>query len=62
MHPGDWGATLSSLLAHEGLPENTMPRAVSLPNAPLAYSPPLEDAAVPDATWIAATVRAMLEK
>ena len=63
-HPeyGGWGATLISLLAQEGLPENTMPRAVSLPNAPLAYSPPLEDAAVPDATRIAATVRAMLEE
>ena len=62
VHPGGWGATLISLLAQEGLPENRMPRAVSLPNAPLAYSPPLEDVAVPDATRIAATVRAMLEE
>ena len=62
VHPGGWGATLISLLAQEGLPETTMPRAVSLPNAPLAYSPPLEDAAVPDATRIAATIRAMLQE
>ena len=40
VHLGGWGATLISLLAQEGLPENTMPRAVSLPNYPLAFSPP----------------------
>jgi hypothetical protein len=62
VQPGSWGATLISLLAQEGLPENTMPRAVSLPHAPRVYSPPLEHAAVPDATRIAATVRVMLEE
>lgn len=59
VHLGGWGATLISLLAQQGLPENTMPRAVSLPNAPLAFSAPLEDAAVPSAERIADAARAV---
>jgi pyruvate dehydrogenase E1 component beta subunit len=62
VHAGGWGATLISLLAQEGLPTRTRPRAVSLPDAPLAYSPPLEDAAVPSAERIGAAVRAMVEE
>jgi len=57
VHPGGWGATLISLLAQEGLPENSMPRAVSLPTMPLAFSQPLEDAAVPSVERIAAALR-----
>lgn len=62
VHPGGWGATLISLLAQEGLPENTLPRAVSLPNVPLAFSPVLEDAALPSAERIAAAVRAVVQE
>jgi pyruvate dehydrogenase E1 component beta subunit len=62
VHLGGWGATLISLLTQEGLPENTMPRAVSLPNYPLAFSPPLEDAAVPSAERIAAAARAAVRE
>jgi len=57
VHPGGWGASLISLLAQEGLPENSMPRAVSLPNMPLAFSQPLEDAAVPSVERIATALR-----
>jgi pyruvate dehydrogenase E1 component beta subunit len=62
VHAGGWGAALISLLAQEGLPENSMPRAVSLPNVPLAYSPPLEDAAVPTAARIADAARAAVRE
>jgi len=62
VHAGGWGATIISLLAQEGLPENTMPRAVSLANAPIAFSPPLEDATVPGAERIAAAVRAVVSE
>lgn len=57
VHGGGWGATLISRLAQEGLPENSLPRAVSLPDAPLAFSPPLEDAALPSVERIAAAAR-----
>jgi len=62
VHPGGWGATLISLLAQQGLPRNTRPRAVSMPDAPIAFSPVLEDAAVPDAERIAAAVRALVHE
>jgi pyruvate dehydrogenase E1 component beta subunit len=62
VHAGGWGATLISLLGQEGLPENSIPRAVSMPNAPIAYSPPLEDAALPSAARIAETVRAAIRE
>ncbi|HWE62883.1 MAG TPA: transketolase C-terminal domain-containing protein, partial [Chloroflexota bacterium] len=59
VHQGGWGASLISLLAQEGLPENSIPRAVSMPNMPIAYSPPLEDAAVPSVDRIAEAARAL---
>jgi pyruvate dehydrogenase E1 component beta subunit len=62
VHVGGWGASLISLLAQEGLPENTIPRAVSMPNAPVAYSPPLEDAALPSAERIAEAARAVVRE
>ena len=62
VHPGGWGASLISLLAQEGLPENSMPRAVSLPNMPLAFSQPLEDAAVPSVERIAAALRDVVQE
>lgn len=60
VHAGGWGATLISLLVQQGLPRKTRPCAVSLPDAPLAFSPVLEDAAVPDAERIAAAVRTLI--
>jgi pyruvate dehydrogenase E1 component beta subunit len=62
LHAGGWGASLISLLAQEGLPENSIPRAISMPNAPIAYSPPLEDAAVPSAERIAEAARAVVRE
>ncbi|HEY8285859.1 MAG TPA: transketolase C-terminal domain-containing protein [Chloroflexota bacterium] len=62
VHAGGWGATLISLLAQEGLPENSIPRAVSMPNFPIAFSPPLEDAAVPSADRIADAARAVVRE
>jgi pyruvate dehydrogenase E1 component beta subunit len=62
VHAGGWGATLISLLAQEGLPENSIPRAVSMPNYPIAFSPPLEEAAVPSAARIAEAARAVVRE
>jgi pyruvate dehydrogenase E1 component beta subunit len=62
VHAGGWGATLISLLAQEGLPENSIPRAVSMPNYPIAFSPPLEEAAVPSAARIADAARAVVRE
>ncbi len=61
-HAGGWGATVISLLAQEGLPETTMARAVSMPHVPLAFSAPLEDAAVPSAERIAAAARELVQE
>jgi acetoin:2,6-dichlorophenolindophenol oxidoreductase subunit beta len=61
-HHGGWGATLISLLAQQGLPRNTRPCAVSVPDVPLAFSPVLEDAAVPDVERIATMVRALIHE
>src|SRR5260370_30361653 len=47
--PSGLVATLISLLAQQGLPRNTPPRALSMPHAPIAFSPVLEDAALPEA-------------
>lgn len=58
VHAGGWGATLISALAQEGLAWRAHPRAVSMPDAPLAFSPPLEDAAVPSVERITAALRA----
>ncbi len=62
VHLGGWGATLISMLAQEGLPENTMPKALSLPNFPLAFSPPLEEAALPSVAGIADAARAVVRE
>jgi pyruvate dehydrogenase E1 component beta subunit len=62
VHAGGWGATLISLLRQEGLPENSLPRAVSMPNYPIAFSPPLEDAALPSAERIAEAARAAVRE
>lgn len=57
-HAGGWGATLISHLAMESTRWKTPPRAASMPRAPLPFSPPLEDAAIPGVERIAAAVRA----
>jgi acetoin:2,6-dichlorophenolindophenol oxidoreductase subunit beta len=62
LHAGGWGASLISQLAQQGLLGFTRPRALSLPGAPIAFSPPLEDAAVPDVAQIVATARALVQE
>jgi len=60
VHAGGWGATLVSRLAQEGVAYASPPRVVGLADDLLIpYSPPLEDAIVPDAETIAAAVRAV---
>jgi acetoin:2,6-dichlorophenolindophenol oxidoreductase subunit beta len=55
VHPGGWGATLVSRLWLEGATLSAPPRVVGLPDDLLIpYSPPLEDAIIPDADSIAA--------
>lgn len=59
VHAGGWGATIISELTMGGAGWRSAPRAVSLPaDIPIAYSPPLEDAALPTAQSIAAAARA----
>jgi pyruvate/2-oxoglutarate/acetoin dehydrogenase E1 component len=58
VHAAGWGATVISRLAMEGVPVDAVPRAVSLPDDLLiAYSPPMEDATIPDADAIAQAAR-----
>jgi pyruvate dehydrogenase E1 component beta subunit len=58
VHAGGWGATLISELTIAGAPWGTPPRRVSLPDdIPIAYAPPLEDAAVPSVERIVTAVR-----
>jgi pyruvate/2-oxoglutarate/acetoin dehydrogenase E1 component len=58
VHAGGWGATLISRLAQEGVAYQAPPRVVGLADDLLIpYSPPLEDALIPDAETIAAAVR-----
>jgi len=59
VHAGGWGATIISELTMAGVGWRSAPRAVSLPaDICIAYSPPLEDAALPTAQSIAAAARA----
>jgi pyruvate dehydrogenase E1 component beta subunit len=59
VHAGGWGATVISELAMGGIGWRSAPRAVSLPaDICIAYSPSLEDAALPTAQSIAAAARA----
>jgi pyruvate/2-oxoglutarate/acetoin dehydrogenase E1 component len=59
VHAGGWGATVVSELTMGGVGWRSAPRAVSLPaDICIAYSPPLEDAALPTAQSIAAAARA----
>ncbi len=59
VHAGGWGATVISQLTIEGVRLQAAPRIVGLhDDLLLPYSPPLEDALIPDADAIAAAVRA----
>src|SRR5260221_4430509 len=62
VHHGGLGATPLNLLGPTGLPRNTRPCAVSVPDVPLAFSPVLEDAAVPDAERIATMIRTLIHE
>lgn len=62
VHPGGWGASVISLLAQRGFPQRSRPRAVSIPGIPLAFSPVLEDAAIPHPTHIVAAVQALVQE
>lgn len=58
VHAGGWGATLISRLTLEGIRFESAPQVVGLPDdLLLPYSPPLEDAIIPDAQAIAEAVR-----
>ncbi len=62
VHAGGWGATIISELTMGGASWRSAPRAVSLPpDIPIAYSPPLEDVALPTAQSIAAVARASVQ-
>ena len=58
VHAGGWGATVISRLAMEGVEMRSRPRAVGLADDLLIpYSPPLEDALMPDQSAIVDAVR-----
>ena len=60
VHAGGWGATVVSGLTLDGVALKTAPRVVGLRDDLLIpYSPPLEDALIPDADAIADAVRSL---
>jgi acetoin:2,6-dichlorophenolindophenol oxidoreductase subunit beta len=60
VHAGGWGATVVSRLTLEGVTLKVPPRVVGLADDVLIpYSPPLEDALIPDAEAIADAVRSL---
>lgn len=62
VHAGGWGATLISRLTLTGIEFDRAPCVVGLPeDLLLPYSPPLEDAIIPDAEAIAAAARSLAE-
>jgi pyruvate/2-oxoglutarate/acetoin dehydrogenase E1 component len=56
---GGWAAEIVATAAEEGLGDLDDIRRVTTPNHPIPFSPPLEDAFLPGAEAIAATVRAL---
>jgi acetoin:2,6-dichlorophenolindophenol oxidoreductase subunit beta len=62
VHAGGWGATIISMLAQRGLLKDIAVCAVSMPFASVAFSPVLEDAAVPGTDQIAAAVRSLVRE
>jgi pyruvate dehydrogenase E1 component beta subunit len=60
VHAGGWGATVVSRLSLEGVALQAPPRVVGLADDLLIpYSPPLEDALIPDANAVADAVRGL---
>jgi len=58
---GGWGAEVVAQVAADAFDELDAPPArLGLPEYPLPYSPPLEDAAIPSPEAIAATVKSLL--
>ncbi|MEX2525257.1 MAG: transketolase C-terminal domain-containing protein [Gammaproteobacteria bacterium] len=58
---GGWGAEVISQMIAEGFDYiETPPRRVTLPDWPMPYSPPLEDAAIPSVDKVVETVRDMV--
>ncbi|HEY9288823.1 MAG TPA: pyruvate dehydrogenase complex E1 component subunit beta [Candidatus Dormibacteraeota bacterium] len=57
--PGGWGGEVISGLVERGQEFAVPPRRLTLPDVPIPYSPPLEDAVLPGADAIADTVRQM---
>jgi acetoin:2,6-dichlorophenolindophenol oxidoreductase subunit beta len=56
---GGWAAEIVATAAEEGLGDIDDIRRLTTPDHPIPYSPPLEDAFLPGAEAIAATVRAL---
>jgi acetoin:2,6-dichlorophenolindophenol oxidoreductase subunit beta len=58
---GGWGAEIISQIVMKGFDYiNTPPQRVTLPDWPMPYSPPLEDAAMPSVDKIVTAVKEML--
>jgi pyruvate dehydrogenase E1 component beta subunit len=58
---GGWGAEVVAQVVHEAFDHlDAPPERISLPEYPVPYSPPLEDAVIPTAERIAAAVRDLL--
>lgn len=58
---GGWGSAVVAATVDEAFGYlDAPPRRLGLPDHPTPYSPPLEDAAIPDATRIAAAARALV--
>lgn len=58
--PGGWGAEVISGLVEGGMRFAAPPRRLTLPDIPVPYSPPLEDAVVPGVDAIADAVRGLI--
>jgi len=60
---GGWGAEVISRVVDEAFDYlDSPPQRITLPDAPLAFSPPLEDAAIPSAETIINVVKKMLNE
>lgn len=59
-HAGGWGATVISEVVRSGLVLRATPCAVSMPDVPVPFSPPLEDAVLPSVEGIVDAVRSTI--
>jgi len=61
VHTAGWGATIISQLAMRGMRWKARPRSLSLPDdAPIPYSPPLEDELIPSVQTVAEAIRSIM--